>query len=308
MLRLIALLGLLAAPAWGACTGGTPPASASAVGYTCRTFYDDFTSLSTIDTTNTKAPGFKWYPGQLWPRSLATANWPGTTLAGNVVPATWYSIGAGGLVLTPLVDDTLGQLALMTCAPTTTTPYWTGTAITGGFLLRTVQSVTGTTGANAWPLIWTWPVEFLTGGQPGNLVWIEDDHFHTRNPSGPVTPIARFLLWWSVINGVYTPARSDFLSAQTVPATVSTSESLLVPAARNGGTSKFDFIQDGTTSNVPSTGGGWTNGGHADTNELFMAQNNCILLGTGSGTTMTYRSVEVWQAPTGFPGGARLFR
>lgn len=49
----------------GAVNGGTqaptPPAIATTWGLTSRTFFDDFTTLATIDTGNTGASGFNWY-------------------------------------------------------------------------------------------------------------------------------------------------------------------------------------------------------------------------------------------------------
>src|SRR6266550_3028759 len=52
----------------GTCGPDPAPPQAAALGYTCEVFWDNFTSLSTIDTTSSHVNGFKWYPGGAWPR------------------------------------------------------------------------------------------------------------------------------------------------------------------------------------------------------------------------------------------------
>lgn len=62
----------------------TAPSQAAAVGYTNCTFFDGFDSLATIDTTNSGAPGFKWYGRTPWPTGnflIGAPNFDMTTLS-----------------------------------------------------------------------------------------------------------------------------------------------------------------------------------------------------------------------------------
>jgi hypothetical protein len=265
---------------------GSVPAPAAAVGFTCRTFYDGFRSRSTIDTTNSLVPGFRWYLGNNWPRSV-NGNWPGSTI--TPTPASWYSIGSGGLSLTPLADDSRGQIALMTCGPTPAPPYWVGNAFTGGFFLRTVQSARGSSGANAWPLIWTWPIEMLAGTTTGTVTWVENDHL--EGGGGSVGPtMNRYFHYWRAVNGVNT-INNSVSAALTIPSSGVTADTLVVPAALNGGTSKMDWFVNGTVEHVSVPDS------NTDAFDVFVSNHSCILLGAGYGSTMVFRSIEIWQKP-----------
>src|ERR1700720_4049275 len=68
-----------AAPAPGAFDPANPAASGYAL-----VFDDEFNSASTIDVNNTKAPGFKWYPGNFF---------------GGATPASYIQVSGGELQL-----------------------------------------------------------------------------------------------------------------------------------------------------------------------------------------------------------------
>jgi hypothetical protein len=101
-----------------ACGPDPAPAPAAAHGYTCEIFVDNLTSLSTIDTTYTLAPGFKWYVNNGWPGEaggfVQMQNWLPT------LPDS-YSVGPSGLTFTvPSAESNRiyvgGGSILTTCA------------------------------------------------------------------------------------------------------------------------------------------------------------------------------------------------
>lgn len=74
-------------------TPPTPPPVAAQYGLTNRTFFDDFTSLSTIDLGNTGAPGFNWYP-----QCNFSTNWLASSGAGagtNILTVSAQTYGPG---------------------------------------------------------------------------------------------------------------------------------------------------------------------------------------------------------------------
>lgn len=268
------------------CGPDPAPAPAAAIGMTCETFWDDFTSSSTIDMTNSLAPGFKWYLGNNWPRAL-DLNWPGGAPVTTPTPTSWFSIGSGGLSISALIDDVRGQVLLTSCGPIASAPFYVGTPITGGFFLRTVQGASGSSGANAWPLIWTFPTEFLVGGVGGAAVFVENDHLE-GHANQPVGNFQRLLHHW-----LY-PGHNDnaFGGPHGAPPTTGTvADSFVVPAALNGGTSKMDYYVNGVVESVTDSTS------YPGSFDLYMSNHNCIILGSGFGSTLVLRSLQVWQTP-----------
>lgn len=83
---------------------------ARAWGLNTPTFFDDFTSLSTIDTGNTKAPGFKWYQGSAWPNPgfQATPETVTFSVSGSVVTIHYVSGTGNNLTLNTAAYDGAG--------------------------------------------------------------------------------------------------------------------------------------------------------------------------------------------------------
>jgi len=61
------------------------------------TFFDDFNSISTIDTGNTKAPGFNWYMGGTW-LNYNTSAFPGNQVSVSSSILTLTGPSSGGAV------------------------------------------------------------------------------------------------------------------------------------------------------------------------------------------------------------------
>ena len=79
-----------------------------------QVFFDDFTSLSTIDVNNTQAPGFNWYPGVHWTNFFTQTPTPS---------AASFSI-TGGTILNILVDQHIANgVALSSTIETTPGSY-----------------------------------------------------------------------------------------------------------------------------------------------------------------------------------------
>ena len=265
-----------------ACGSSPVPVGALQAGFTQQTFCDDFTTLETIDTTNSNTAGFNWYPGQAWPLAAQTAGW--TNFA--TVPSTYYSIvEGGGLLISP--TSTFGGPVLATCYPLSDAPFIGGHLFTHGFYLAVTacwEDPPPFWKKKSWPAVWSFPSEFLIGGTSSPLNIIELDNEEA--------PYGRHLHYWKFSEGKGT--RYDMTLDSTVKS--GTEYALLVvPADLNNGTPAVDIFTNGTYTptalNLP----------FSDTFTLAATQHMCILLSADSTWPMTVKKVAVWQSPRRSP-------
>jgi hypothetical protein len=122
---------VLERPALGQTYAGTaaPPAQATEVGYVNCTFYDDFTSLNTIDLKNTQAPGYNWYISNHWPNAN-DIYWKTQT------PISPSSVRQSGSILScgaPIPSGTAGTQLASACAQPGKPSAYNGSVFGNGF-------------------------------------------------------------------------------------------------------------------------------------------------------------------------------
>lgn len=192
---------------------------------THQTFRDDFTSLSTIDTTDSRAAGFNWYVHRQWPQAQNPfGNWAGITSQG-ATPAGDISVGSSLLTLSDYPGGTTG-LVIQSAAATGTGTTFVGTTFSGGGYFEVSMAVPNPGGAintmPSWPAAWFMDVRWfigqvLRGAEPdiiealpsnGSVAllmaahdwdFVNNINYNTGlTPSGPadVTQQNRYGFWW----------------------------------------------------------------------------------------------------------------
>jgi hypothetical protein len=157
-----------------------PPA---AWGINNVTFFDDFTSLSTIDVNDTRAPGFNWYIHNTWPNPAFALQSP--TLASNlsIVAGTQLKIAfpaCGGLGI--------NSLLVLCSAVTDGGSGHIGRTYQAPWLFECSTSWDGfTTPNNAGPTPWGRTVETLQD-VTDKATWIEWDLFEWMPGGARVYP------------------------------------------------------------------------------------------------------------------------
>jgi hypothetical protein len=273
----------LLSPAQAQCGPDPTPAPAAAHGFNCEVFWDNFTSLSTVDVNNTLAPGYKWY--------VAVAY-------GGVTDASVFQQVSGGLQITPDLNgahpnsSSLYQMA--SCAIQAS--GWVGTAVTGGMYIDVKLTTWGPQlgGNNWWPAGWTLGLVQLVGGLPTGQT-VNSPELDLREWAGTE---ARYTHIWQL------PASTD-IGGQTYVSSTQTFVSpttygvLVLKPAQNGGTGTvIGYLNDAVeTNSTPVT---WSPGG---TNSNFSELPMCVLFTSGYNQPVVIRSVGVWQATLPPQGG-----
>jgi hypothetical protein len=137
-----------------ASSGPAQPAAARSAGFNKLTFYDDFTSLSTIDVNNTLQPGFNWYVQ--WPETF------NSSLPLTIWPPSCFSISGSVLTFSPTDQISGGSKTggeLVSAAFLGTGPQYVGNLIkpTGFYAESYIQFGTSPGLSNNWfPAFWCW--------------------------------------------------------------------------------------------------------------------------------------------------------
>jgi hypothetical protein len=201
------------------CGPHTPPAPAAAHGFTCETFWDDFSSMATIDLAMTKKQGFKWYPD--------AANGPAT-----------YAIVSGGLQITPTTNTDNDGVNLPSC------PIHGGeasgwNAVVGGMYVDIKMSSKGALPATKprwWPAIWLqgfWSSSQFSPPEPWNNPELDLLEFFW---DGGGTP-ARFVNYWVTTGGGnFSNIGSQTYVTSPTYADGNTYGGLILAPEQNGGT------------------------------------------------------------------------
>lgn len=139
------------------------PKQVALAGYRTKVFYDDFTSLSTIDTTNSQDSGFNWYI-QPWFGNQDVTSSDNINIAGSIL-----TLGGGTSNLPSLVTGT-----------STASTYQIGTAFGGGayFEARIAVNTSVVAGTNS-PAFWGFPIERIASSM-GNATGIANDQWPSR--------------------------------------------------------------------------------------------------------------------------------
>lgn len=275
------------------CGPDSAPSPASTNGYTCEVFWDNFGSSSTIDSSNTKAAGFKWYLNNKWP-SLAEGdsqwqNFP-------VTPSGDVTIVAGGLQDNPSTNPgpTVGGVDINSCVTTGNPRQRYGYAIDAnrGYYIDVnwaSESSAGQQGGNNWwPVIWMISSEFVAGldPSPSTAFFGEVDIVEDINVTPPTT---RFVHAWSITGGVATDNNAAVGKYQGgLPHTYGMLE---IPERAGGGTGSITaYIDDATDPGGSAKT--WTSG---NVYEVLETQHYCMLITSGHSQAIVLGSIRVWQ-------------
>jgi hypothetical protein len=143
------------------------------------TFFDDFTTLNTIDIHDTKAPGFNWY---------VDPNWPNYLTGLDVTGPTNYSINSSVLT-TDATALAAGHYVLPISAVYTSGGNWNGFVFTPSVLLEASQATQQVRPGQM--SFWTHSLAFLLSANPPNGWHIEND-FYEYPPGGGLLPRITF--------------------------------------------------------------------------------------------------------------------
>jgi len=217
---------------------------------TSQTFFDDFTSLSTLDVNNTKASGFNWYPSNGWPNSSpynefnGVAN-PDAWLAVATPSSTTFSVANS--VLSIATDVSSFAYTISTVAPTSA--GYTGTVFGGIRLIEAsvaFDPALSLTTDITFPTFWAIDLQFLLGTAPTN--WIEHDVIEAYRGATTGTIAPDFgINAWNVTTGNLT-ATSNLGSISTGAVTWTNQNrfsELIIPATLNNGVGINQFYKNG---------------------------------------------------------------
>lgn len=306
---LILTLALGGAAEAAARRGGTPvPAAATAAGYKTLTFSTMVFNTSNVDMSKTYASGFQWYPWNFF---------------GATPDATTVTLNSNGST-TLLGNATISQGILATAGKLPSSPFFVGTAFGGGFYVEAELSFRASTvnTAKGWPSWWSMAIEHLdqqtttdqwAGQAPGYEHFIEYDFFEydTAFLTVPNQYGGTLHDWFGIFNSTCPPAycavTTPFSTAnRVVPAGTDFAlfhryGALWIPAtgSANGMLAFFfDDVQIGpatlysqftTQAPPPTLTTPWTWG-------VIDQQHLALILGAGTSSPVTVRSVHAWQA------------
>lgn len=286
----------------------TVPAAASARSFTTLAFYDNFSSTSTIDLSDTLAAGFKWYIHNTFPANANGANsgWA-TELSTS---AGLLSIGSGYLTIS---NATPSQhpvgVSLMSCGTKGSAPGYVGSVFGGGFYVEVMMSFDPShslAGLAAWPVWWTVTSEELTGA----VTHFPELDGYEALPIGTGTfSSAANVHDWIISNGV--TSQSNQNTNGQIDAALSGYDftkmhrygRLWVPASKNSGTGLLQTWIDGvhiTANDVTYQSGAPATPGATPSNPngtFFIMESDhlCLILGAGTNWPANFGSVQVWQ-------------
>jgi hypothetical protein len=275
----------------------SPPSLAEAWGYTKETFSDNFSSLSTFDTSNSLAAGKNWYLKNQW--TANTNMGVGWTAPANTNPSD-ISVSSNGLTLANGADG--GIVGLNTAAQTSGSSY-VGTTFSGGFYVRAIFSTDrsfATANPSSWPIIWAIPVEPLINS---TNTFDEQDLIEIYGTGAGTTEESANQHEWDVDPLVNTNNQitGQGIYGSNIDANYHTLERLWIPPSLNGGTGIIRTYIDGVlVANVTYSGttGSTPAGTPSNPNGLFTAsdaQNWFFKISTGVNWPFNVRSFEVWQ-------------
>jgi hypothetical protein len=271
----------------------TPPSQASTNGFTCLDFDDEGTSLSTVDTGNTLAPGFNWYTPVSWPNSgeASPNHWnaftPSSALPWN---SGQISQDSSGILINVSMSVT-GAPVLSSCAPTSgaragteTPPFMVGRQFSGanGFYVENELTWNSGNYYTAWML----PTEQLDHqiGAPGS--WAARAFIETDNPDEGVNEQKDWL--WKSTSGT-TSGPIDAISTLTTD-TSGYPYGQLVRASTLTGTGHVKVI-------FYSNGSAFAEQSHDIYQDDIVEEHQCLLLNGDASQNMHQRYFRFWQQP-----------
>jgi hypothetical protein len=284
----------------GGCGPDPAPFPATSMGFTCETFSwnSSVDTAAQIDTTQSRAAGFKWYGNAPWPNAAAG---PGNILYGfasSQTPMTYnqdYTLSGGNLTIQSnytLSPNVSGWLE--SCSPGPGGVGVVGHTFTGGFYIESVATWAAGPGGYSngrSPLVWLLPTEFFNGGVVNDIPFIEVDQHESQY-------LESNLHYWEENAGVQ--VKNDQLAGDTTPASDVTGfpyGMLSATAAQNGGAATLKLYYNNSLAHDYT----YTYPDSDSTALALLTQNHSCILLQGDGTTgsvwpMHVQKVRVWQA------------
>ena len=268
------------------------PSPAFSHGFTNRVFFDDFTSINTIDINNTKSVGYNWYTNNSW----TSASYPWVTLA----PTSSSDISIADGVLR-LANDASGiGECLNSAVQADNASGYIGTVFGGGAYFEARISYDSTLSkltSTGTPAFWTLAIEYLVGNASE---FAEIDVFEAI-PTGSdgMVRIQSTLHDWAANNK--NPVVITSITGQPVGFHIY--GLLWVPASKNGSTGLIEMYYDGTlvastVTNYSSSAGAIPSFEPSNPNGVFSivdSQHFPLILGCGTNWPMNIDWVKVYQ-------------
>lgn len=266
------------------CGPDVAPAPAVAHGLTCEVFWDDFTSLSTVDLTDSRAPGFKWYIHNASPGHLQAPTPPGD-----------IALVAGGLQITPSRNTGEDLFNMESCAwtgpPASYPAGWVGNAVQGSMYIDVKVSSIGALNpaAHWWTALWALGVQQYFSAFPSPVNFSSPEIDFIEYSGG-----GRNLHQWDIFTS---GSQTDTYTSYAVTPTFVDGETLgtlILAPESNGGVGKVEgYLNDVVEgSSTPVT---WSPGGtYSITTNIPL----CFLITSGYQQPLVLRSFRVFAAPS----------
>lgn len=282
--------------------GVSQPAAAASAGMNRLVLYDDFTSLSAVDLTDSRATGFLWYTHNQW-LNCHEVNWQVVTKT-NVSAITI----SGSTVTINNTDATNYPIASFFTGATTGGTTYVGQSFTGGWYAECNMSFDPSLsqgGFTSWPIFWSIASDFLTGAS-ANGPFAELDFFEAFRGSGTITPLFSSFHDW--LDGTGTTDNSNTNNVWTPPGGTDFTQKhkfglLWVPMAKNSGTGLIQHFFDGVHQTAQDVSYSATSGSSppatpsnpAGVFSIMDTQNHFISVGCGPNWPNLVDYIQVWQ-------------
>ncbi len=220
------------------------PAQARAAGFSRILFYDDMSSLSTFDLSNTKATGFNWYIAPAWPNVASDtpadqAAWAAFTPTN---PATFSLLTNPSTRSGKGVQNTAGattsNIACATATYQAAAPGYAGRMFTPPFYAECSMTWNFNSGFGP-PAFWFLPKIFLDGS---NDVYYEPDIMESDDVS--VGNLHVEGVFWNPYSSVHSNSFGAINTTKFVKNTFQTWGWLWKTMAVNSGTGLMQFYVD----------------------------------------------------------------
>jgi len=284
----------------GSFLSGVPTDVAASGIIAARTFFDDFNSISTIDTTDTGAAGFNWYTHRAWPNAAGPlfGNWIGVTSQG-ATPAGNISVGSSLLTLSDYPGGSTG-LVIQSAVRKVGGGY-IGTTFGGGAYFEISMAFNpalSLTADPSWPAIWLTAIEFFTGSATR---FAEPDIFEGFPSGNGSTTAVMALHDWDNVGVVNYKQEFDNVVGSPTFTTQHRYGMWWIPASKNGGIGIIRRYFDGTfvgqTSYSTTAGGNpvFDNGNPNGVMSVIDGQNLVLNLSCGPSWPAIFDYASVYQ-------------
>lgn len=217
-------------------------------GYTTCTFFDDFTSSSTIDLSNTKNPGFNWYVDSTFPNIFSKGSGEGDFPTGS--SASYISVSNSILEINQTATTAIPSWIWTACS--NSSGGLNGSYFGGGFYVEAKIAINPAlvNAATTWPSFWGMAKEFLIGssGAYGNT-FVELDFMELYTSGELLTTVHEWIYSSGPGSGFSADnsnENNDVGSYSNFGTYYHTYGCLWVPMAQNSGTGLIQRYLDGT--------------------------------------------------------------